>query len=113
MRGEMIDRLDGELRMERIETTRLIGGSLRALQDEARRLGIGTAGPARAGRGLPAGRRPGVRGRAGAGAVTGRQPARSSRGSGVPNGRVEPTRRRADPAIRQPPSPAGTAPHPA
>src|SRR5829696_9142691 len=41
MRGEMIDRLDGELRMERIETTRLIGGSLRALQDEARRLGIG------------------------------------------------------------------------
>ena len=41
MRGEMIDRLDGELRMERIETTRLIGGSLRALQDEAARLGIG------------------------------------------------------------------------
>jgi hypothetical protein len=45
MRGEMIDRLDGELRMERIETTRLIGGSLRALQDEARRLGIGMAVP--------------------------------------------------------------------
>ena len=43
MRGDMIDRLDGELRMERIETTRLIGGSLRALQDEARRLGIGHA----------------------------------------------------------------------
>ena len=55
MRGDMIDRLDGELRMERIETTRLIGGSLRALQDEARRLGIGTAGPARAGRRLSAG----------------------------------------------------------
>lgn len=46
MRGEMIDRLDGELRMERIETTRLIGGSLRALQDEARRLGIGLPVPA-------------------------------------------------------------------
>ena len=46
MRGEMIDRLDGELRMERIETTRLIGGSLRALQDEARRLGIGVPLPA-------------------------------------------------------------------
>ena len=46
MRGEMIDRLDGELRMERIETTRLIGGSLRALQDEARRLGIGMPVPA-------------------------------------------------------------------
>ncbi len=45
MRGEMIDRLDGELRMERIETTRLIGGSLRALRDEARRLGIGLPVP--------------------------------------------------------------------
>ena len=45
LRGEMIDRLDGELRMERIETTRLIGGSLRALQDEARRLGIGLKVP--------------------------------------------------------------------
>jgi hypothetical protein len=45
MRGDMIDRLDGELRMERIETTRLIGGSLRALQDEARRLGIGMPVP--------------------------------------------------------------------
>jgi hypothetical protein len=45
MRGEMIDRLDGELRMERIETTRLIGGSLRALRDEARRLGIGMPVP--------------------------------------------------------------------
>ena len=45
MRGEMMDRLDGELRMERIETTRLIGGSLRALQDEARRLGIGMPVP--------------------------------------------------------------------
>jgi len=40
LRSEVLDRLDGELRMERIETTRLIGGSLRALQDEARRLGI-------------------------------------------------------------------------
>jgi len=40
LRSEVLDRLDGELRMERIETTRLIGGGLRALQDEARRLGI-------------------------------------------------------------------------
>jgi hypothetical protein len=46
MRGEMMDRLDGELRMERIETTRLVGGSLRALQDEARRLGIEVPVPA-------------------------------------------------------------------
>ena len=45
MRGEMIDRLDGELRMERIETTRLIGGSLQALREEARRLGIGLPVP--------------------------------------------------------------------
>jgi hypothetical protein len=45
MRGEMIDRLDGELQMERIETTRLIGGSLRALREEARRLGIGLPVP--------------------------------------------------------------------
>jgi hypothetical protein len=40
LRGDVIERLDGELRMERIETTRLIGGSLRALREEARRLGI-------------------------------------------------------------------------
>jgi len=46
LRGDLIDRLDGELRMERIETTRLIGGSLRALQEEARRLGIGLPVPA-------------------------------------------------------------------
>ncbi|HEY6749441.1 MAG TPA: DUF6779 domain-containing protein, partial [Mycobacteriales bacterium] len=46
MRGEMMDRLDGELRMERIETTRLVGGSLRALQDEARRLGLDVPVPA-------------------------------------------------------------------
>ena len=46
MRGEMMDRLDGELRMERIETTRLVGGSLRALQDQARRLGIDMPVPA-------------------------------------------------------------------
>jgi hypothetical protein len=46
MRGEMMDRLDGELRMERIETTRLVGGSLRALQDQARRLGIDLPVPA-------------------------------------------------------------------
>src|SRR5918993_1288394 len=45
MRAEMFERLDGELRMERIETTRLIGGSLRALQDEARPLGIGLRVP--------------------------------------------------------------------
>jgi hypothetical protein len=45
MRGEMIDRLDGELRMERIETTRLIGGSLQALREEASRLGIGLPVP--------------------------------------------------------------------
>jgi len=41
LRGELIDRLDGELRMERIQTTRLISGSLRALREEARRVGIG------------------------------------------------------------------------
>ena len=45
LRGELIDRLNGELRMERIETTRLIGGSLRALQDQARALGLALPAP--------------------------------------------------------------------
>ena len=45
LHGEMIDRLDGELQMERIQTTRLIGNSLRTLRDEARRVGIGLPGP--------------------------------------------------------------------
>ena len=45
LHGEMIDRLDGELQMERIQTTRLVGNSLRALRDEARRGGRGLPGP--------------------------------------------------------------------
>jgi hypothetical protein len=56
LRAEVVDKLGGQLRLERIETTRLIGSDLEALQHEIRRLvgqeGIGdpahslSAGPA-------------------------------------------------------------------
>ena len=45
LRGELIDRLDGELRMERIETTRLIGGSLRACRTRPARSGSACRSP--------------------------------------------------------------------
>jgi hypothetical protein len=38
LRAEVVDKLGGELRMERIETTRVIGSDLEALQSEIRRL---------------------------------------------------------------------------
>jgi hypothetical protein len=38
LRGEVLDQLGGQLRLERIETTRLIGSDLEALQNEVRRL---------------------------------------------------------------------------
>ncbi|MDQ2958692.1 MAG: hypothetical protein M3Y42_17250, partial [Actinomycetota bacterium] len=39
LRAEVVDKLGGQLRLERIETTRLIGSDLEALQHEIRRLG--------------------------------------------------------------------------
>jgi hypothetical protein len=45
LRAEVMDKLGGQLRMERIETTRVIGSDLEALQNEIRRL-AGTQPPA-------------------------------------------------------------------
>jgi hypothetical protein len=39
LRAEVVDKLGGQLRMERIETTRVIASDLEALQNEIRRLG--------------------------------------------------------------------------
>lgn len=41
LRAEVVDKLGGQLRLERIETTRLIGSDLEALQHEIRRLAGG------------------------------------------------------------------------
>ena len=38
LRAEVVDKLGGQLRLERIETTRVIGSDLEALQHEIRRL---------------------------------------------------------------------------
>ena len=38
LRGELLEKVGGQLRLERIETTRLIGSDLEALQDEVRKL---------------------------------------------------------------------------
>lgn len=40
LRGEVLDAVDGRLRLERIETTRIIGSDLAALQNEVRRLNV-------------------------------------------------------------------------
>jgi hypothetical protein len=59
LRAEVFDKLGGQLRLERIETTRVIGSDLEALQHEIRRLaagGWGSEGPV-----SPAGADPGVR----------------------------------------------------
>ncbi|MEP6851086.1 MAG: hypothetical protein ABJA87_00235 [bacterium] len=40
LRGEVLDAVDGRLRLERIETTRIIGSDLAALQNEIRRLNV-------------------------------------------------------------------------
>ena len=53
LRSEVVEKLDSQLRMERIETTRLIGSDLEALQHEIRRLAntreslAASAGPSR------------------------------------------------------------------
>ena len=51
LRAEVVDKLGGQLRLERIETTRVIGSDLEALQHEIRRLAAanqqGLAAPAR------------------------------------------------------------------
>jgi hypothetical protein len=41
LRAEVLDKLGGQLRLERIETTRVIGSDLEALQHEIRRLAAG------------------------------------------------------------------------
>jgi len=41
LRAEVVDKLGGQLRLERIETTRVIGSDLEALQHEIRRLAAG------------------------------------------------------------------------
>ena len=43
LRAEVVDKLGGQLRLERIETTRVIGSDLEALQHEIRRLAGGQA----------------------------------------------------------------------
>lgn len=50
LRGEVLDAVDGRLRLERIETTRILGSDLAAPQDEIHRL----AGQRSAQAGLPA-----------------------------------------------------------
>ena len=40
LRGEVLEAVDGRLRLERIETTRIIGSDLAALQNEVRRLNV-------------------------------------------------------------------------
>ena len=69
LRAEVVDKLGGQLRLERIETTRVIGSDLEALQHEIRRLAaarpdslaaLGAAGgrPAGTGAGRPGAARP-------------------------------------------------------
>ncbi|MEO7261450.1 MAG: DUF6779 domain-containing protein [Jatrophihabitantaceae bacterium] len=59
LRAEVVDKLGGQVRLERIETTRVIGSDLEALQHEIRRLASGRAdsfaAPARAVPASPAG----------------------------------------------------------
>jgi hypothetical protein len=47
LRGELVEKVGGQLRLERIETTRVIGSDIEALQHEVRRLafGRGSGGP--------------------------------------------------------------------
>lgn len=42
LRGELLDKVGGQLRLERIETTRVIGSDLEALQHEVRALKVAT-----------------------------------------------------------------------
>jgi hypothetical protein len=41
LRGELVEKVGGQLRLERIETTRVIGSDIEALQDEVRRMRTG------------------------------------------------------------------------
>ena len=41
LRGELVDQVGGQLRLERVETTRVIGSNIEALQHEVRRLVVG------------------------------------------------------------------------
>ena len=40
LRGDLVEKLGGQLRLERIETTRVMGSDIEALQEEVRRLAI-------------------------------------------------------------------------
>jgi hypothetical protein len=41
LRGELVEKVGGQLRLERVETTRVIGSNIEALQHEVRRLAVG------------------------------------------------------------------------
>jgi len=57
LRAEVVDKLGGQLRLERIETTRVIGSDLEALQHEIRRLASNQNDDLRPGRPTPDGSR--------------------------------------------------------
>lgn len=60
LRAEVVDKLGAQFRLERIETTRVIGSDLEALQHEIRRLASGHNEEPRPGRPAPDGSRTGV-----------------------------------------------------
>jgi hypothetical protein len=60
LRAEVVDKLGAQFRLERIETTRVIGSDLEALQHEIRRLASSQNDEPRPGRPTPDGSRPGV-----------------------------------------------------
>jgi hypothetical protein len=60
LRAEVVDKLGAQFRLERIETTRVIGSDLEALQHEIRRLASSQNDEPRPGRPAPDGSRPGV-----------------------------------------------------
>jgi hypothetical protein len=60
LRAEVVDKLGAQFRLERIETTRVIGSDLEALQHEIRRLASSQNDEPRPGRPAPAGSRSGV-----------------------------------------------------
>ncbi len=60
LRAEVVDKLGAQFRLERIETTRVIGSDLEALQHEIRRLASSQNDEPRSGRPAPDGSRSGV-----------------------------------------------------
>ncbi len=45
LRGDLVEKVGGQLRLERVETTRVIGSNIEALQHEVRRLAVGRDDP--------------------------------------------------------------------